>query len=242
MEYRTDFFLGLVVSLGFSSLAPLFQYLIFTKTRGYPGWNFQELILFQGVLLLWFGLKDTLFGKTRNFMDDLVRKGEFDRLLLKPYPPIGILLVSGFNYFGLGSIIAGIIVIIFALGKQNLPVRPEQLILFVILMICGIIFYMAVTVFYCTLVLMVIFTGRISEILDKFLRFSEFPVEIFPQLVQLILIIIIPFAVWVYFPAQALLNRLNWMAFAGAGICITMFLLSLIFWQSQMKKYTSAGG
>ncbi len=242
MQFRFDFFAGLIVSLILSSIGPVVQYLIFTKTNGYPGWNLNQVILFQGILLFWFGIKDMLFGDVRNQVESMVRKGEFDRLLLKPYPPIGILLSSGFYYYGIGSVIAGLAVMAYSINKLNLSIGISQIGLFILFLFCGIVLYMAITVIYCTIVIMIIFMGRIGEIIDKLLRFSEFPAEIFSPVTRLIFITVIPFAVWVYFPAQTLLNRLDAKAFAGAASCFVLFALSLKLWNVCLKKYTSAGG
>lgn len=242
VEFRFDFVLGVFVALMFSAIGPLVQFLIFTRTNGYPGWNINQIILFQGVLLLWSGLKDTIFGDLRNLVISLVRKGEFDRLLLKPYPPIGTLLVSGFYYYGVGTIIAGIALIVFSIQKMHLTVGFSQLGLFILFLISGLILYMAICVLYCTLVIMVVFVFRLGDILDKILRFSEYPIEIFPRITRVIFITFIPITIWVYFPAQTLLNRLQTNAFLSLAVSFIMFWLSLQFWNVCLKKYTSAGG
>ncbi len=99
IEFRFDFFIGVVVSLFLSGIGPLVQYLIFTNTRGFPGWNINQIILFQGTLIFWFGLRDTLFGEVPNLINTTIIKGELDKLLVKPFPASGILLASGFNYY-----------------------------------------------------------------------------------------------------------------------------------------------
>jgi ABC-2 type transport system permease protein len=242
MEFRFDFLLGLFVSLTLSAIGPVVQYLIFSKTNGYPGWNINQIILFQGVLLLWLGIKDTAFGDVRNLVQNLVRKGEFDRLLLKPYPSIGILLTSGFYYYGIGSVIAGIIVIIYAMHKLQLMISFEQLGLLILFLISGLLLYMAILVFYCTMVIMFVFTFRLGEIIDKIFRFAEFPLEIFPNMTRIIFITILPFAVWIYFPTQILLGRLELKGLIAVAFSLLLFWSSINIWNFSLKKYTSAGG
>lgn len=242
IEFRFDFFLGVFVALTLSAIGPLVQYLIFTRTNGYPGWNIDQIVLFQGVLLLWLGLKDTIFGDLRNLVQNLVRKGEFDRLLLKPYPPIGILLASGFYYYGIGTIIAGIVVIVYAVHKLQLLINFGQIGLFFLFVTSGLILYMGFMVFFCTLVIIFVFTFRAGEIIDKFLRFSEFPMEIFPRLTRMIFVTVLPFAVWIYFPAQTLLGRLESKALLGVVFSFFVFWINLKLWNWGLKKYASAGG
>lgn len=242
MQYRTDFFLGIFVSMVLSGMGPLIQYLIFTRTNGYHGWNLNQIILFQGVLLFWYGLKDTLFGGVRLFVEGLVKKGEFDRLLLRPYPPMGVILSSGFHYYGFGSVAAGIVVICYALSRLNLSLSIASFGYFALFMLCGLVFYMAVTVLYCTVVVMIIYMHRISEILDKLLRFSDYPSDIFPIITKTVIITFVPLALWAYFPSQALLHRLDAKAFIACLSSFLVFIISIKIWNVSLKKYSSAGG
>ena len=242
MEYRFDFITGLIVSLCLAGIGPIVQYLIFTQTKGYPGWTIRQLILFQGMMLLWFGIRDTAFGDLKQSTMDLVRQGDFDRLLLKPYPPIGILLISGFNFKNSGSIFIGAIIILFS--AQTLALRPGlfQILLIVVCFLLGLLFNMALDIFYCGIVIIFIQMGRIGDVFDTLLGFSRYPVEIFSKIIRIIFLTAVPFAIWIYYPTQLLLNRIQAKIFIGFIICGIWFWFSLIFWNQCLKKYTSAGG
>ncbi|HEX3029465.1 MAG TPA: ABC-2 family transporter protein [Clostridia bacterium] len=242
MQYRADFFIGLFVSLGLSSLGPIFQYLIFSNCNGYPNWNLKQIILFQGVMLLWFGIKDMFFGEVRGTVEAMIRGGDFDRLLLKPYPPIGIILTSGFYFQGLGSIIGGLTIITYSIQSMSLDVSIIQIGLFITFIIAGIILYMAVTVIYCTIAITIVYMGRLGEIIDRLLQFSQYPLEIFFPVVRIVFITFFPVAVWIYFPTQALLNRVGVSAITSLFSCLILFYASILIWNKCLKKYKSVGG
>jgi ABC-2 type transport system permease protein len=242
IQYRFDFIAGIIVSLGLSSIGPVVQLIIFTRTNGYPGWELKQIILFQGVLLLWLGLKDMLFGSIRPEFDRIIRNGEFDRLLLKPYPPIGVILTGGFYYYGIGPVLAGLAVITYSCISLGQTINPLQILLFLGFMLLGIIFYLGILVFYCVITVRLYYTGRLSEIFDKFLTFSQYPVEIFNMILRVGFLTVIPLAIWVYFPAQSLLNRLDITALIGAIFSLLTFLVSLRLWNYCLMKYSSAGG
>jgi ABC-2 type transport system permease protein len=242
MQYRADFLLGLVSSLGFSIVGPIFQYLIFTQTRGYPGWNLRQIILFQGIVLVWTGIRELLFGGLAYIPIELVWRGDFDRLLLKPYPPIGIILTAGFGFMNIGTIIAGLVITIFSMNVMKLGVSLLQLSQLLICLICGLIFSMAIYVFYSSIVIMVIQMSRIIEILRNLLRFAEFPLEIFSKSAQVVLTTVIPLIIWMYIPAQILLKRANTILFISCVSCLVFMVLSLKLWNICLKRYTSAGG
>lgn len=242
MQYRSDFFMGILISFTYSILAPIFQYLIITQSKGYPRWNWKQAILLQGVILLWLGIRDLLFGEVRGYVEAMVKGGEFDRLLLKPYPAIGVILSSGFYYQALGSIIAGLIVIQIALKQLMLTVSWWKVGVFAGFFMGGILLYMTITILYCVLIIMMTYMGRLGEIVDKLLQFSQNPIDILPSAARIISTTILPIAVWIYFPAETLLNRLDIKSFFSLGVCIILFLAGIKIWNVSVKKYTSAGG
>jgi ABC-2 type transport system permease protein len=242
MQYKVDFFLGVFISLSFSCLGAVFQYLIFTQTRGYPRWNLEQIILLQGVMLFWTGIKDLLFAEVRGYVEVMVRDGNFDRLLLKPYSPIGVILASGFYHQALGTILGGLAIMAFAAIRLELAPTPWQVLLFLGFIFCGIILHMAVTVLYCVTAIMLVQMGRLGEILDKLLAFSQYPIDILPAAVRLTMYVVVPIAVWIYFPTEVLLGRLEPIAFLGMGTCFILFLVSLRLWSLGLTRYTSAGG
>lgn len=242
MEYRFNFITGTIISLFFSFIGPMVQYLIFTQTKGYPGWTIQQLILFQGMMLFWMGLRDTAFGDLKQNIMEMVQKGDFDRLLLKPYPPIGVILTSGFNFRNFGTLVAGVVVMALAAGSLKLTLGWEQLGLMILTLIFGLLLNMALDIMFCSAIVYFIHTMRLGEFFDNFLNFARYPVEIFSKVVRLAFLTLVPFAIWIYFPTQVLLNRIDLKIIIAFGVCSGLFWFSLGIWKRCLKKYTSAGG
>ncbi|WP_127534467.1 ABC transporter permease [Paenibacillus kobensis] len=242
MIYRFDFLTGLFISVLVSGLGPFVQYLFFTQTRGYPGWTIHEILLFQGVLLLWLGIRDTLFGAIRGSVMDMVWKGDFDRLLLKPYPPIGVLLCSGFQLSGIGSLIAGALFMGYSLSKLHPHLTAVSYLQLIVAVLGGVILFMAITVLYCSIVIMLVQMSRISEMLDRITDFGNYPANIFPLILKTVMVTVLPFALWGFYPAQILLGRADGMLWSAAGCSIVLFGLSVVVWNRCLRNYTSAGG
>jgi len=242
MMYRFDFITGLLISIAVSGIGPFVQYLYFTHTRGYPGWTLDQVLLFQGLLLLWFGLRDLLFGDLRGTVMNMVWKGEFDRLLLKPYPPIGVLLCSGFQLNGIGSCIAGVSLSVLAYTRLHLDFDIWSAPLLLVMLVSGVVLFMGITIIYCAIVIMLVQMGRIGEMLDMVTNFGNYPINIYPALLQMAMVTFLPFAVWTYYPAQILLHRADGDLWLAAACCFAVFGLSLVVWNRCLRKYTSAGG
>lgn len=242
MAYRFDFVTGLLTSILFSGTAPFLQYIFFTQTKGYPGWDLKQIMLFQGLLLFWLGLRELLFGDVRHVAESLVRRGDFDRLLVKPYPPLGVLLCSGFNLKGIGATLSGCLLTGYAMIRMKLVPGAGQLALFALMLAGSIVTYMAVTTILCTIVIMLVQVGRVGELFDRILGFGDYPVNIYPKLLRQAFLTIFPFAIWAYIPAQIFLDRVDAGAYYAIAGSVAAFLFSLWLWNRSLRKYTSAGG
>ena len=242
IQYRVDFFFGVLLTFGFSIMGPLFQFLIFTKTRGYPGWTFDQMLVLQGVLLTSTGICNSLFGGVRQQIDQLVQRGELDRLLLKPFPPLMLLLTGGFSPYAVGTIILGIVVLSLACARAGIVVLASSVALFLLMLSAGVVLFAAAVILYAALSVRWVYTGRLGEIIDKVWQFGEFPSEIYPPALSTVFMTALPLMVFAYWPAQALLGRLSpmaWLALAGA---VAVCALAALGWRRQLRRYTSAGG
>lgn len=242
MQYRTDFIIGLLVSMSLSSIGPVIMYLIFAATEGYRNWNIDQMMLFQGLMITWFGLKDTLFGDVMNNIETAVRNGTFDVLMLRPVSAIGSVISFGFYYQGVGGVIAGIIVSAFAISRVKVHLSAEGLSLIAICIAAGLVLYLALVIIYCGFVLRLVSMNRLNEIFNKMLMFATYPSDIYARLPRTVMTLVIPIALWAYFPANVLLGRVDLEAMVASCASVLIFILSLGFWNYSVKRYTSAGG
>lgn len=242
MAYHADFFLNLLISLVFTSMGPIVQYLIFTQTNGYPGWSTDQILLFQGILLLSMGFNNTVLSEVRGKAVDIMRNGDFDRYLIKPYPAIGLLLVGGFSLKHVGSLIAGTVITSYMLIKMHLTPSFTDIVLFLWFIAAAVFVYMGLTIIFCGVVIVLIQMGRLGDFFNNVLRFAGYPIEIYNGLFRTAFVTLLPLAVLAYLPTQALLHRLDWSMIWGSFGALLIFVLSLKFWNSCIRKYTSAGG
>lgn len=184
----------------------------------------------------------SLFGNTKSQFISLIRNGDFDKLLLKPFSPMGLMLATSFSMEAAGTLIAGIAVIIYAAVKVNLVVSLWTVILFLICIAVGLIFNAALNIIQCSLIILTVSDGGIQGIMNAYLRFSEYPLEIYPKYIQLLFVTLFPMAVFIYYPTQILLGRLDFKLVYCFISVMVFFALSLKLWNSVLKKYVSAGG
>jgi ABC-2 type transport system permease protein len=242
MQYRFDFLIGVFVSLGIAFAQPVIQLIFYRGVNGFEGWNTEQIIVFQGVMMVWIGIKDTMFGRVRSDVQIMVRDGSFDRLLNKPYSPLVLIFSGGFNFLGIGPLLAGLVVLCYSINRNGINLGIPEVLTFMAFMISGLVLYMAILIVYCAVLIHLVSMNRLEEIMDKFLRFSEYPLNIYPQAAQWMLTLLLPLAVWIYYPSQTILHRLDKRSFICIAVSIILFFASLKAFEISLKKYSSAGG
>jgi len=242
MQYRADFLIGVFVSLVVAFAQPLIQLVFYKGVNGFEDWNIDQIIVFQGVMMVWIGIKDTLFGRVRSDVQTMVRDGSFDRLLNKPYSPLVLIFSGGFNFLGIGPLLAGLAVFFYSLSRNAVSLGISDALILMVFWVSGLVLYIAILTVYCAVLIHLMSMNRLEEIMDKFLRLSEYPLNIYPQSAQWILTLLLPLAVWIYFPSQAILKRLDGSSFISVAVCIILLFASIKFFNISLRKYSSAGG
>ena len=242
MQYNVDFILYSFISLFYTGIGPVVQLIIFKNTKGYPGWNIESIILFQGMVILIFGINKLIFHRVRSNINYIFKTGSFDQILLKPYPPIAVILSNGFYLESITSIIAGFIIINYSLVKLNINFSIYHILIFLVTIVCGLLLTASINILYATFTLHLINTEKFSEIIDTLLSFKEFPLQIFPRAIQLLITTKFPIAIFAYIPTQVLLDRMDFSLLLAIGFSIIAFIISLRIWNKYMYKYVSLGG
>lgn len=242
MEFRIDFITGFIFSFSSSLGTILLQFMIYTNTSGYPGWTFDQILLFQAMVLLITGIRDTIFGNVRIVFENELKSGNLDQILLFPVPSLGSVMVMGFQFNSLPMVFAGLFSLGYSIYRLQMTLQWWNWGLFLLLVVVGIIFHMAIIIIHCSLAFRFINIEKMRELGDRLISFGSYPAEIFSGLTRMAYLIFVPIATFIYFPVQALLGRLNLICLIGVGFSLATFFGAIKFWDSQFKKYTGAGG
>ncbi|WP_028982400.1 ABC transporter permease [Sporocytophaga myxococcoides] len=242
MEFRLNFMITLITSLCYNMALPLFQFFIFKGINGFPGWTVDEVILFQAVLLFWTGIIEFLFGGVRNNIGKDVLHGGFDRIFLWPHHPLVSIFTRGIDIFAFSTVLTGLACIMIVSFRLGLPMSCYSLLLFIVFFFCGIIFYVSLLIIYCALTVLLIKMDRLQEVLDKVFFFGSFPVDLYHGFGKIFFLVIFPSALWIHIPSRVLLGNVDELSFYSVITSLLFFICSVLFWEYQVKRYTSSGG
>jgi ABC-2 type transport system permease protein len=239
--YRGDFIMSLLVSICFEMVTPLVTVLIYSVGSAFPGWSMAEALLIQAIFLIARGIAFPCFFGLVNTVFDQVLQGSWELTLLKPRSPLLIAMATSLDVQGFGRLAAGIGLFAYALGMLP-PPGLLQVLLFAALLALSLLVLLSLCLFMAGSLFVWVGNGRINEVMDAVLVFSQYPGTIFSNGFQLVLSILVPAAMIAFLPAQALLGRPEPMTVFSAPACAAFFAASLLFWRRMMRRYTGGGG
>jgi len=241
LTYRLNFVLSMVITFCFNAFFPLVTLLVYRAGASFPGWNIYEVLLMQSVFTLSNGLAQIMFSGVLWTTMQHIREGSFEIVLLRPVNPLFFLIASNFDPGNAGLIIGGGVLFAFSLahtGIASLAAVPQFLLLFAggFAVMAGLQMIMAATSFKW------VGNSRIPEIFDSIMTFGKYPATIFPQAVKSIATFVIPVGMIGFFPAGALLGRLEPTALFAVVPSVLFMFFGIWLYQYMIKLYEGVGG
>ena len=250
MQYRTSFVLEAVAQFAGNILDFVVVLIFFARMPTLGGWSLPEIGLLYGLSGVAFGLADMVIAgfDYAYFGPNMVRLGEFDRVLIRPLDAFLQVLTSQFTLKRLGRIGQGAIVLIWALGALHINWTLIQLGYMLITIIGGMFFFSGLFILGSGISFWTIDSLETLNMLTYGGQFlTQYPLTIFGEFMRNFFTFVIPMAFINYYPTLWLVQRADplggpsWLAFLSPFICVLMFFAGVRLWQFGVKHYTSTG-
>jgi ABC-2 type transport system permease protein len=170
-----------------------------------------------------------------------IREGSFEVVLLRPVNPLFYLIATNFDTGSFGLLIGGGVMFGIAIahtGFVSLAGLAQFLFLFAggFAVMTGFQMVMAATSFKW------VGNSRLPEILDSILSFGKNPITIFPRAIKILVSYIIPVGMIGFFPASALLGRLEPLVLISVIPCVLFMFFGIWLYNFMVRLYEGAGG
>lgn len=250
MQYKIDLVLDiltyfLVTTLDFCTLL-----IYFVPFPTLLGWRIGEVALLGAVTALGFGLAELFGGGIDNF-DTLIRRGDFDRVLLRPVTALVQVSTTQFRLRRLGRITQGMCAFalaLFLLRGINVSWTPLKVLALLLGTMSSGLIFVAVLLIGATICFWTVDATELTNILTYGGReLLSHPLTIYHQLMQRLFIFIVPLAFGTYIPVCYVLERAlpfglpNWLVFTAPLIALLFTLVALAFWRFGVHHYQSTG-
>ncbi|MBU0279068.1 MULTISPECIES: ABC transporter permease [unclassified Gemella] len=243
LSYKLDFLVG---NLGYllDSFTTLFILLItlnYTDIIG--GFSLYQILFMYGFLTLTAALWEFFFVTTLE-VPYLIQTGELDLFLLRPLNILYQFIIFQLDEEALFELITGIIIIVFALYNLDINITFIFLIKFILFTISAVLVREAIYLALVSFSFFSITNDGIKSILWQLYELSNYPINIYPFFIKVVLVII-PFSFVGYFPVINLINYTNIFDLESLLLMFIGLLLVLLvyktIWNFGLKRYQSTG-
>ena len=238
--YRADFILGNIITLLSNTLFPLVTVVIYANGASFPEWSMWEVLLIQSVFSTSTGLSAMITSGVLWTTMDHIRDGSFEIVLLKPLSPLFYLTAVNFSTDSFGHFAGGLVLTI--VSSVNTGAVTNGIPMFILLFIAGTAVLCGLNLIMAAISFKWVGNSRLPEIFDSINDFGKYPLGIFPKALQIIAAFVIPVAVVGFFPASALLGRLDPYMLLAVIPCAVFLAFGVWLYDRMIKRYEGVGG
>ncbi len=242
LEYRASFLLSvigrfLVEMSGFIGLRFLFS--SFEAIKGYA---YEDVLLCFAVMQLSFALAE---GGGRGFasFSGAVRRGEFDRMLVRPRGTIVQVLGSQIDLGQMGPVFSASAILAVGLRVHPAPVTPLRLLTLATMVAGGAILFIGLFMVGAAICFFSIEESNSINVLTYGAKeHGKYPIDVYGEGLFRFCTFVIPYTLVQYYPLQVLIGRSDSLLLALCPLGTLAFLaVCYAFWRFGVSRYTSCG-
>lgn len=243
MAYQGDFFIAVFTSFSATVASFGFLYILFQRVGTLQGWRFEELVFVYGFSLVCLGFFNVLSLNLYEFGDRYIMEGRFDQVLLRPLHSLFQVIFEAFRIESFQEVFTGAVAIAYASRRLHLHPGGVELLLFPLMVLCGVIIYLSI--FVCLTSASFWFEDRIGIVppVYNMIPFGRYPTTIYNGFVQFLLNWIIPFAFASFYPTTLFLSRREFLGYfyLVPVVALAFGTLAILLWNAGVRNYQSTG-
>ena len=211
------------------------------------GWTWSDMALLLSFHLLAYSIGASLSFTQFRVMEDMVRLGTMDTLLIKPISVWVYLVFSGLNIGYTGHIILAVGLMAWALTQVDVAWSLPTALFFIGTLLSGALVVCALMTMIGATALVWVRSRHLYQIFFGFWELARYPLTIFPAPIQFMLLTLVPLGFLGSIPVAVLLDKPvpllgTWAALACLLAGPVMVVLAMAHWRWCLRNYQGAGG
>lgn len=247
MQDRLAFVLQTFIGFAVNGVEFVAIAFLFHRFGAIEGWRLPEIALLYGLVQVAFACADTISGGFDNF-GNLVRSGEFDRLLLRPRSSALMVISTDLQLRRVGRFTQGAAVLAWGATQGVVTWTPARAALALASIASGTCVFLGVFVIQATIAFFTVESLEVMNVLTYGgVEQGQYPLSIYRTPFQVFFAAIVPIACVNYFPLHAILDRpevlgtpawFHWIAPLAGPVFLA---LALKAWRLGERRYSSTG-
>lgn len=242
MQYRVNFFINAIATLGWTFLSFLTVDIIGARVTSIStNWSKDEYILLWGIASVSINIFIGLCKRNLEKIPDKVLHGELDFLIVKPFNS-KLLASIGYTRFGtLPAFILRLYLTLISLANiQNGQPFWINLSVLVLLLVFATIVYYSLYTIVVSLSFWLIGAHNLTYFAFSLSNFAYYPIKSFGTFFSFIFTFIFPLAFLATFPAEAIIEVSVVKVLLVILVAIITYKVSDIVWNLGLRQYESA--
>lgn len=245
MQYRFSFIVGVLGGMFFQGLGIVMIWAILETFTSLGNWGLAEIALLYGLRLTAHGLYLVFFSSLYG-IDDFVREGQYDRLLVRPVHPLLQLMFTDFRITVLGDLVGGIAILLAALSRVDVEWNAAHVLLVIGAILGGAMLDGAFQILPAALSFRFVESWPARVVFDDvFSRYGNYPTDIFGGIGSRILTFLVPVAFVAWLPAAILLGKEtfmpDWAGWLTLPVGIVVMVVAIVTFMRASRGYQSSG-
>lgn len=208
-------------------------------------WSLAEVALFYGIANVAFAIAEA-FGRGFDIFGQMVKTGDFDRLLLRPRTTVLQLLGQELRIDRIGRLLQGLIVLIGASCMLEVQWTLGRILLVPGAVFGGVCFFMALFILQAT---MCFWSTESLEVFNAATYggtfAAQYPMNIYRGWFRTLFTYVIPLACLSYYPGLAIMGRarpgLEWLHYLSPLTGVVFLAAAISTWRFGVRHYRSTG-
>lgn len=242
MEYKASFVMysiGIFLSSFSVFVGIFFMFQRFTNVKGFV---YSEVLLCYGIFLMGYTLSE-MFARGFDAFAGQVRRGEFDRILLRPRNIIFQVLVSRFEYGRIGRLLQAAVMLVYGICESDVRWTAIKALTVFLMIFGGMCLFSAIFMLCASFSF---FTLEGLEFVNVFtngaIEYGKYPFGVYGKRMLQIITFIIPYALVQYYPLLYLLDRDTNTAYVFFPLLALWFMIPAYgMWRFGVRHYQSSG-
>lgn len=247
MQYRASFLFSVMGQFAVTAIEFIGVWALFDRFGSLRVWALAEVALFYGVVNVAFAIADALSTGFDQF-GTLVRRGDFDRLLVRPRSTVLQLAGHELALRRIGRLSQGLLILVWAATSLGVAWTAGNLTLLVLAVIGGACLFFGLFVIQATVAF---WTVESLELMNTMtyggVESAQYPLAIYEAWFRRFFTFIVPLACVCYFPVIAILSKDDplgsplWFQRVAPLAGVLFLLATLRAWHWGVRHYTSTG-
>jgi ABC-2 type transport system permease protein len=246
LEYPASFAMQVasIALIGFLGIPSLL--LLTSAFPSIGGWDFYMLGFMVALKQMAGGIHHAFFFSFYHHRD-LVRNGEFDRMLVRPVHPLLQIMASSLNLSAIGEFLPGLVLFAITCPRVAIQWNLANIAFLIVVVLCGAVIEWAVYLSFAAFDFWVEEEESLGYIPDTFLNSTlYYPAHIYSRALAFVITFVFPYAFIAYFPTLHFF-QLDVEMFPGVFaygtplVALVSTVIAVAFWSFGLRHYQSTG-